>query len=119
MFVFCCCLFLNFALVVNADSPPNARLEDYEGRLIVAVELTFENSPADAASQAEFLSLLKVAAGTEFSAVHVRESLEALFDSGRIANARVEVTEQNASKTGPIRLTFIVQRQVQIGDVRI
>ena len=119
LFVFCCCLFLNCSLIVNADTPPNARLEDYEGRLIVAVELTFENSPADAASQAEFLSLLKVAAGTEFSAVHVRESLEALFDSGRIANARVEVTEQNASKTGPIRLTFIVQRQVQIGDVRI
>ncbi len=97
----------------------STRIEDYEGRLVVAVELSFENSPADSASQAEFLSLLRVAAGTEFSAIRVRDSLQALFDSGRIANARVEVVEEGAPKTGPIRLKFIVQRQVQIGDVRI
>jgi len=103
----------------NGTAFGNARLEDYEGRLIVSLELTFENSPADSAAQTEFLSLLKVAAGTEFSAVRVRESLQALFDSGRVANARVEVTEQGTPKTGPIRLTFVVQRQVQIGDVRL
>jgi len=104
--------------VVRADST-NARLEDYEGRPIVSVELTIENSPPDQAAQAEFLSLLKVAAGSDFSAVRVRDSLQALFDSGRVANARVEVTEQGPAKTGPIRLKFVVQRQVQIGDVRI
>ncbi len=103
----------------NGTAFGNARLEDYEGRLIVSLDLTFENSPADSAAQTEFLSLLKVAAGTEFSAVRVRESLQVLFDSGRVANARVEVTEQGTPKTGPIRLTFVVQRQVQIGDVRL
>jgi outer membrane protein insertion porin family len=113
-------VFATFTVAaVHADVPRSVRLEDYEGRLIVSIELTFENSPADSATQAEFLSLLKIAAGTEFSAVRVRDSLQALFDSGRIANARVEVTDQDASKTGPIRLRFVVQRQVQIGDVRI
>src|SRR5690242_10730905 len=107
------------ACVPATDSTTNARLEDYEGRSIVSVELTFENSPPDQGAQAEFLSLLKVASGTEFSAVRVRDSLQALFDSGRIANARVEVTEQGPGKTGPLRLRFVVQRQVQIGDVRI
>src|SRR5690349_16845691 len=58
-------------------TPNNPRLEDYEGRSIVSVELTFENSPLDQAAQAEFLSLLKVASGTEFSAVRVRDSLQA------------------------------------------
>jgi outer membrane protein insertion porin family len=110
-----CCV----AVAANGNSSGNARLEDYEGRLIVSLDLTFENSAADSAAQAEFLSLLKVAVGTEFSAVRVRDSLQALFDSGRIANVRVEVTEQGTPKTGPIRLTFVVQRQVQIGDVRI
>jgi len=108
-------LLCNFVQAAN----PNPRLEDYEGRLIVSIELAFENAPADSASQAEFMSLLKVASGTEFSMVRVRDSLQALFDSGRIANARVEVVEEGANKTGPIRLKFIVQRQVQIGDVRI
>jgi outer membrane protein assembly factor BamA len=36
-----------------------------------------------------------------------------------VANARVEVTEEGANRSGPVRLRFIVQRQVQIGDVRI
>ncbi len=111
-----CCLL---ATTVVARPISNPRLVDYEGRLIVAVELAFENSPADSASQAEFLSVLKIAAGTEFAAVRVRDSLQALFDSRRIANARVEVIEEGATKTGPIRLRFVVQRQVQIGDVRI
>jgi len=108
-------LVCNLAHVADA----NSRLEDYEGRLIVSIELSFENSPADSESQAEFISLLKVAAGTEFSMVRVRDSLQSLFDSGRIGNARVEVVEEGRNKTGPIRLKFIVQRQVQIGDVRL
>jgi outer membrane protein assembly factor BamA len=113
-------LLLSFFVAnVEADPRSNVRLEDYEGRLIVSIELAFENSPPDSASQAEFLSLLKIAAGNEFSTVRVRDSLQSLFDSGRIANARVEVVEQGNSKSSPIRLKFIVQRQVQIGDVRI
>jgi outer membrane protein insertion porin family len=113
--------FLLCSVFVSLSAKPrtNVRLEDYEGRLIVSIELAFENSPPDSASQAEFLSLLKIAAGTEFSAVRVRESLQALFDSGRIANARVEVSEQGTGQTSPVRLKFVVERQVQIGDVKI
>jgi outer membrane protein assembly factor BamA len=90
-------------------SPDVSRLEDYEGRPIVSVDLELENSTADSATQAEFVSLLKVVAGTEFSTVRVRDSLQSLFDSGRVANARVEVTEQGQPKTGPIRLRFVVR----------
>jgi outer membrane protein insertion porin family len=96
----------------------DARIEDYEGRQISAVELVIEGSPEDR-NQADFLSLLKVAANTQFSAVRVRDSLQALFDSGRVGNARVEVIEEGANRTGPVRLRFVVKRQVQIGDVRI
>jgi outer membrane protein insertion porin family len=112
------CLLL-FFIGAHAKGLVDARIEDYEGRPITAIELTFEASPPDAAAQSEFLSLLKVAPNTEFSAVRVRESLQALFDSGRVANARVEVAEEGANKTGPIKLRFVVQRQVQIGDVQI
>ena len=48
----------------------------------------------------------------------IRDSLQALFDSERVANARVEVVEAGAGKNGPIRLRFVIQRQVQIGDVK-
>ena len=97
----------------------NARIEDYEGRQITSVELVFEGTQDNPNVQAQFLALLKVAANTQFSAVRVRDSLQALFDSGRVANARVEVVAQGASRTGPVQLRFVVTRQVQIGEVRI
>src|SRR5688572_14583277 len=95
------------------------RIEDYEGRQIVGVELVFEGTRTFPTIQAEFMTLLRVAPNTPFSAARVRESLQALFDSGRVANARVEVTEEGTPRTGPVRLKFVVQRQVQISDVRI
>ena len=105
--------------VARASTAKDARIEDYEGRQITAVELVFEGSTSTPAAQAEFIALLKVAPNTPYSAVHVRESLQALFDSGRVANARVEIIEEGTTRTGPIRLHFVVQRQIQVGDVRI
>ena len=102
----------------QGKTPKDARIEDYEGRQISSVELVIENSPEDR-NQADFLSLLKVAGNMPFSAVRVRDSLQALFDSGRVGNARVEVLEDTPARTGSVRLRFIVKRQVQIGDVRI
>ena len=100
---------------VNAQA--GSTFEQYEGRPISSVEVTFEGSPADPAAEAEFLSIIRVVPNTEFSAVAVRDSLQALFDSERVANARVEVLEPGA-KTGPLRLRFVIERQVQIGDVK-
>jgi len=91
-------------------------LDVYEGRLITAIEIVFEGSQPDAAAEASFLAILKVAPNTEFSSVRVRDSLQVLFDTQRVANARVEVIE-SGTKTGPIRLRFVIQRQVQISEV--
>src|SRR5215217_4449036 len=115
------CGLLGFvsASTAYAYSAKDARIEDYEGRQVTGVELVFEGTANEPPAQAEFLALLKVAPNTQFSAVHVRESLQSLFDSGRVANARVEVIEEGAARTGPVRLRFVVKRQVQIGDVRI
>ncbi|HEV8204755.1 MAG TPA: POTRA domain-containing protein, partial [Pyrinomonadaceae bacterium] len=112
-------VIIGFSLLTVARASKDARIEDYEGRQISAIELVFEGTENVPAAQAEFIGLLKVAPNTQFSAVHVRESLQSLFDSGRVANARVEVIEEGATRTGPVRLRFVVQRQVQIGDVRI
>src|SRR5215213_4707076 len=113
-------LSLSLLTVARASTANDARIEDYEGRQITAVELVFEGTAAQPAAQADFLALVKVAPNTPYSAVHVRDSLQALFDSGRVANARVEVIEEGGTnRTGPVRLRFIVQRQVQVGEVRV
>ena len=106
---------------VNAQA--GSTFAEYEGRTITSVEITFEGAPADPAAEAEFLSIISVVPNSEFSAVNLRDSLQALFDSERVANARVEVidpgsTGPGSTKAGPIRLRFVIQRQVQIGDVK-
>ncbi len=112
-------LVLLFICRAQGAASKEARIEDYEGRQIVGVELVIEGSRELPTLQAEFVSLLRVAPNTPYSAVRVRESLQALFDSGRVANARVEVVEAGTGRTGPVRLRFVVQRQVLISDVRI
>ena len=112
---------LVFVFFANAQgsTPKDVKIEDYEGRQITAIELVFEGTEDAPNVRSEFLSLLKVAPNTTFSAVRVRDSLQALFDSGRVANARVEVIEEGTPRTGPVRLRFVVHRQIQIGEVRI
>ncbi|HYJ46801.1 MAG TPA: POTRA domain-containing protein, partial [Pyrinomonadaceae bacterium] len=97
---------------------------DYEGRVVTAVEVVIEGTPRDEAAEAEMLSALHVAAGTPYTAVRVRESLEALFDSGLVSNARVEASETcrpapDASASRPLCVRFIVRRQVKVGEVRL
>lgn len=95
---------------------------DYEGRTITDIEIVFEGSPADAVAAAEFLTLLHVSAGGEYSAVGVRDSLDELFRSGRVANARVEVIETAGASgeglaRGPVRLRFTIKRQPRVAEV--
>ena len=111
-------LFLILA-VASTSTLTASEFADYEGRRISSIEIVFEGSPPDPALQAELMSLLKVAPNTEFSAVRIRDSLQALFDSGRLANARVEVIEAGPAGSGPLELRFVVQRQVQIAEIGI
>lgn len=105
-------------LLASVSARASSTFAQYEGRLISSVEIAFEGSPADAATEAEFLSIIRVLPNTQFSAVAIREALQALFDSERVARARVEVLEAGSGQAGPIRVRFVIQRQVQIGDVK-
>jgi outer membrane protein insertion porin family len=65
--------------------------------------------------------MLKIAAGSEFSAASVRQSLHDLVASGRVASARVEIeeTQPGGGRLIPIRIRFVVQRQIVISGVSI
>ncbi|PYS62458.1 MAG: hypothetical protein DMF76_08915, partial [Acidobacteria bacterium] len=96
-----------------------AQIGDYEGRPVAAVEVTFEGSPPDPTAQAEFQSLLKIVAGGEYSAVKAHQSLQDLFASGRVASGRVEITEVGTGRSAPVRVRFVVQRQIVIAGVSL
>ncbi|HET6668592.1 MAG TPA: POTRA domain-containing protein [Pyrinomonadaceae bacterium] len=109
-------LLASVALTTVAAGSDVRGFDAYEGRLVTAIEIVFEGSQPEPSAEAGFLAVLKVLPNTEFSAVRVRESLQELFDTQRVANARVEVIE-SAQRSGPIRLRFVIQRQVQISEV--
>jgi outer membrane protein insertion porin family len=94
-----------------------AQVGDYEGRGVAAVEIVLEGSPADPAAQNEFQSLLRIVAGGEYSAVKARQSLHDLFASNRVASARIEITE--TAGNSPIRVRFVIQRQIVIAGVSL
>src|SRR5207302_266331 len=98
-----------------------AQVGAYEGRPVASVEVSLEGTPPDASAQAEFKSMLKVVAGTEYSTANTRQSLHDLFASGRVAAARVEIdeTQPSGGRLTPIRIRFVVQRQIVISGVSI
>ena len=115
--LFFCVLVAAFCLLSSLTV--SAQVGDYEGRPVSAVDVVIEGTPADRQAQTEFTSMLKLAPGGEYAAVAVRQSLHDLFASGRIASARVEVNEVQPGAGGPVRVQFIIRRQVVIAGVTI
>jgi outer membrane protein insertion porin family len=115
-------LFITWAIILCATTlTAFAQVGDYEGRAVAAVEVVLEGSPPDSLAQAEFQSLLKIVPGGEYAAVDARESLHDLFASGRVASARIEIVEvqPGGGKSSPIRVRFVVQRQMVIAGVTL
>ncbi len=112
LFAVVVCL-LSFGAVV-------AQVGDYEHRPVTSVEVVLEGTPADAAAVAEFQTLLRIKAGADYTAVAARQSLQDLFASDRIANARIEITETQPGTAGSsVRVRFVVQRQLVIAGVTV
>jgi outer membrane protein insertion porin family len=104
--------------ILTSNAYSSIDLGDYEGRPIASVEVVLEGVPRNATTEAELRTLLLVAPNTSqgYSAIRIRDSIQALFDSGRISNARVEVTPVNNNRP-PLRVRFFVRPQVRVGDV--
>jgi outer membrane protein insertion porin family len=114
------CLLCLLTTLLVGNRTTFAQVGDYEGRRVDAVEVVLEGSPPDPSAQAEFQSLLKVTPNGEYSAVLTRQSLHDLMASDRVASARVEITEaQSSARGGPIRVRFVVQRQIVIAGVTL
>ncbi|HZB45965.1 MAG TPA: POTRA domain-containing protein, partial [Pyrinomonadaceae bacterium] len=105
----------------SADAPRLAPdLSRYEGRTVESVALDVEGASLDEAALAELRARLRVAAGAVFSAVLVRESLQALFDTGRVADARVEARDAaggGADGRPRVALRFVMRPRVSVERV--
>ncbi len=121
-------IFLTFVLVLAAPSVAASKdaprlapdLSRYEGRTVESVTLDVEGASLGESDLAELRGRLRVAAGTVFSAVLVRESLQALFDTGRVADVRVEARDAagaGADGRPRVALRFVMRPRVSVERV--
>ena len=99
-------LFLSFSTFAQ-------NLETYLGKNVAEVRITYEG-PAARLGTDDLRGLVRVREGNPYSAVEVRRSLLALFDSGRVSKARVEARLNNA---GTVVVAFLVTPQLRVGEV--
>ena len=70
----------------------------YDGRTISAVEVVFDGTSPDEATARELRAVLRLAQGSEYRAVRIREALQNLYNSKLVAAALVEVSLAGGSR---------------------
>ncbi|MFN7930763.1 MAG: POTRA domain-containing protein [Blastocatellia bacterium] len=88
-------------------------LETYLGKNVAEVRIAYEGAAVRIGTD-DLRGLVRVREGNPYSAVDVRRSLLALFDSGRVANVRAEARLNNA---GAVVVSFLLTPQLRVGDV--
>jgi outer membrane protein insertion porin family len=96
-----CVLILFLSVAILAQNK-------FENRQIVNVEIAFAETGRERSAAPQFLAIVRSALGDRYSAVQVRDALQALYDSGRIVSASVEATEVGADG---VNLRFIIKRK--------
>ncbi|MCA1635254.1 MAG: BamA/TamA family outer membrane protein [Acidobacteria bacterium] len=118
-----------FIFIILSFVPSGARagahlapdLSRYEGRTVASIDVVVEEASVEGAALEEFRARVRLAPGGRFSVVRVRESLQALFETNRVADARVEASEV-AGTTGEdnrprVALRFVIRPQVLVAGV--
>ena len=88
----------------------------FEDRPISDVTVTFEGTDRDVSAKDQFQSIARNALGERYSAVKVRDALEALYRTDRVAFISVEAAD--AAQNG-VNLRFIIRRKTEVQKVVI
>lgn len=109
----------NFLLIFSAilifafDSLSQNRFED---RQIADVTITFEGKDQDDSTRVQLQIIARDALGDKYSAVKVRNAIDALYKTERIANIAVEATDAAANA---VNLRFIIKRKTEVRRITI
>ncbi|HEX8637458.1 MAG TPA: POTRA domain-containing protein, partial [Pyrinomonadaceae bacterium] len=104
-----CISILLLSLIVFAQNK-------YEDRAIQNVVITFEGADRSSSSAAEFEVIARERLGNTYSAVGIRNALDALYRTKDIISAKVEASEAGASA---VDVRFIIKRKTRADKVSI
>lgn len=89
--------------------------QEFERKKIAEpIEVTFEGNDRDLSAAEQFRLIARGAVGSEFSAVRIREAIQRVYDTGRVASVSVEA-ETGGNDT--VRLRFVIKRKTQASSV--
>ncbi len=94
---------LSVAWFLSAGAPFGAAQTSFEGRAISSVELKYEGNGAEPPDR--FNEIARDAIGDTYSAVKVRNAIEELYDTKRIASVSVEAVESGTN----VKLIFMLR----------
>ncbi|HMQ03186.1 MAG TPA: POTRA domain-containing protein [Pyrinomonadaceae bacterium] len=89
---------------------------DFENRPIADVLITFQGERDDQPAAVQFRSLARETIGPTFSSVRIREAIEQLYRTRRIASITVEASEGAANG---VNVRFLLRRKAQAQRVSI
>jgi len=89
----------------------------YEDRPITNVDVAFEREGADDSSKEQYRLIARNALGEKYSAVKIRDAIEALYNTGKI----VSVSAVQASEDGQagVNLRFVIKRKTRAEKVNV
>ena len=108
--------FSLFTFHFSLFTSPAFSQNQYESRLISNIEIKFTETGREQSATDQFLVIIKGVLGNRYSAVKLRETLQTLYDSGKIVSASIEATENGANA---VSLRFIIKRKTQAEKVII
>ncbi len=109
VFLRACVLILFFSFTVLAQSI-------YEDRRIENISVTFEGTDRAVSAAQQFELVARNALGDVYSAVKLRDALDALYKTKRIVSAKIEATPVGDAA---VNLRFIIRRKTQAEKVFI
>ncbi|MBC7899037.1 MAG: hypothetical protein H7070_03205, partial [Saprospiraceae bacterium] len=90
--------------------------DKYDGREISEVTVAFEQSDKSVAESEEFRLVARNALGSKYTTVKIRDAIEQLYSTKRIASVAVEATEAGADR---VNLRFLIKRKTQAQKVAV
>ena len=106
-----CGLIILFAFTILAQSK-------FEDRPITNIDIAFERAGADESSKEQFRLIARNALGERYSAVKVRDAIEALYRTNRIVSvSAVEATE--SGQANGVNLRFVLKRKIRAEKINI
>ncbi len=88
----------------------------FEDRHLSDVSITFEGTDRDVSTKEQFQLIARNALGDKYSAVKVRDAIDALYKTERVASIAVEATDaaQNA-----VNLRFVIRRRTILQKISV